>query len=413
MNEFNIKYDPKLSLGGFNNPSSDILNDYQVSRDISKDEIEENTQSIIDILDSFGVELTFEDYHVGPSVTTYEFKPKLGSKISKIKNLEDEIAMHLGVNSIRVIAPMKGKRTIGIEMPNNSSSMVPLNKVIDKADVSDMDLPIVMGEDTMGESFTFDLAKMPHLLMAGATGQGKSVGINVMLSSLLMHKHPSELKMVLIDPKKVELSMYSNIKDHFLAMSKDMTEPVISDMDEAVLALKALTEEMDNRYELLKSAQVRNIKEYNDKFINKKINPNEGHRHMPFIVVVIDEFADLMMVSDKEVESLIARIAQLARAVGIHLVIATQRPSADVITGLIKANFPARMSFRVASKIDSRTILDSSGAESLLGMGDLLLKVGVDVTRIQSAFIDTPEIESMVNFIKSQDSFNTPYKIPI
>jgi len=412
MDTIQVKYNPRLSLGGFKNPTAKILAEHDDSRSITPDEIEETSQAIIEILGIFGVELTYSIHSAGASVTTYEFTPKLGSRISKIKNLEDEIAMHLGVSSVRVIAPMKGKKTIGVEVPNLTPSTVALRRVIDKIDVSDMSLPVIMGEDTMGQPFAFDLTKMPHLLIAGATGQGKSVGINVMLTSLLMSKHPSELKLVLIDPKKVELSIFNDIDKHYLAMAEGMTEPVISDMDEAVLALRALTDEMDKRYGLLKSAQVKNIIEYNDKFVNKEVNPDEGHFYMPYIVVVIDEFADLMMTADKEVEPLVSRIAQLARAVGIHLVIATQRPSANVITGVIKANFPARMSFRVATGIDSRTILDTSGAETLIGRGDLLFKVGINTTRVQCAFIDTPEIQDLVEFIGSQRGYDETYKIP-
>lgn len=412
MNNTLIKYNPKLSLGGFKNPTSKILAEH-VNEDVTMpDEFEAIAQDIVDVLETFGVELTYEMHSVGASVTTYEFSPKMGSRISKIKNLEDEIAMHVGVSGVRVIAPMKGKRTIGVEVPNLTPTTVGLKDVIDNIDVSKMELPVVMGEDSMGQPFAFDLAKMPHLLMAGATGQGKSVGINVMLTSLLMTKHPSELKLVLIDPKKVELNMYNNIDKHYLAMAEGMSEPVISDMSEAVLALKALTEEMDKRYTLLKGGQVRNIIEYNTKFVNRELDPDEGHFYMPYIVVVIDEFADLMMTADKEVEPLVARIAQLARAVGIHLVIATQRPSTNVITGVIKANFPARMSFRVATKIDSRTILDASGAESLVGRGDMLFKVGVDMTRVQSAFITNEETINLLNIIEGQDGYETPYKLP-
>ncbi len=347
-------------------------------------------------------------------MTLYEIVPEAGIKISKIKNLEDDIALSLAALGIRIIAPIPGKGTIGIEVPNKNREMVSIKSVLgtDKFMKSDMELPIVLGKTIANEIFITDLAKMPHLLMAGATGQGKSVGLNVILASLIYKKHPSQLKFVLVDPKKVELTLFNKIERHFLAMLPDSDEAIITDTKKVIHTLNSLCIEMDNRYDMLKDAACRNLKEYNAKFVGRRLNPNKGHKFLPYIVLVIDELADLMMVSGKEVETPIARLAQLARAVGIHLVVATQRPSVNVITGLIKANFPARLSFRVTSRIDSRTILDAGGAEQLVGQGDMLLSHASEIIRLQCAFIDTPEIEKVCDFVGEQKGYDSAYMLP-
>ncbi len=347
-------------------------------------------------------------------MTLYEIVPAAGIRISKIKNLEDDIALSLAALGIRIIAPIPGKGTIGIEVPNANAQMVSMRQVIasKKFQEAKMELPVAMGRTITNENFIFDLAKMPHLLMAGATGQGKSVGLNAILTSLLYKKHPSQLKFVLVDPKKVELTLYNKIERHYLAILPDSDEAIITDTTKVINTLNSLCIEMDNRYELLKSAMVRNIKEYNAKFISRRLNPEEGHKYLPYIVLVIDEFADLIMTAGKEVEMPIARLAQLARAIGIHLIVATQRPSVNVITGIIKANFPARAAFRVTSKIDSRTILDAGGADQLIGKGDMLFSQGSDLVRLQCAFVDTPEVEEICDFIGNQQAYPTAYQLP-
>lgn len=351
---------------------------------------------------------------IGPTVTLYEIVPEAGVRISKIKNLEDDIALNLAALGIRIIAPMPGKGTIGIEVPNKNREMVTMKSVIssERFQKNTFDLPIILGKTISNEIYVTDLAKMPHLLMAGATGQGKSVGLNVILTSLLYKKHPAQIKFVLVDPKKVELTLYNKIERHFLAMLPNAEEAIITDTKKVVYTLNSLCIEMDNRYNLLKDAGVRNIKEYNAKFVHRKLNPEKGHRFLPYIVLVIDELADLMMTAGKEVEQPIARLAQLARAIGIHLIVATQRPSVNVITGLIKANFPARLSFKVTSKIDSRTILDSGGSEQLVGNGDMLLSMGADMTRLQCPFVDTPEVDEVCEFIGSQKAYTSAYLLP-
>jgi S-DNA-T family DNA segregation ATPase FtsK/SpoIIIE len=347
-------------------------------------------------------------------VTLYEIIPKPGIRISKIKNLEDDIALSLSALGIRIIAPIPGKGTIGIEVPNKKKQIVSLKEVLtsDKFISGKMDLPIALGKTISNEVFVADLAKMPHLLIAGATGQGKSVGINTVLMSLLYRKHPSQLKLVLIDPKKVELFPYAKLENHFLAFLPDQKEPIVTETKKVIYTLNSLCIEMDDRYDLLKKAHARNLKEYNEKFVNRQLNPLKGHRFMPFIVLVIDEFADLIMTAGKEVEMPIARLAQLARAVGIHLIIATQRPSVNIITGVIKANFPARLAYKVASKVDSRTILDMGGAEQLIGQGDMLLSIGSNMIRLQCAFVDTPEVEAVINHISDQKGYPEPYYLP-
>ncbi|HEX5113295.1 MAG TPA: DNA translocase FtsK, partial [Saprospiraceae bacterium] len=351
---------------------------------------------------------------IGPTVTLYEIIPKPGIRISKIKNLEDDIALSLSALGIRIIAPIPGKGTIGIEVPNKRKQIVSLKEVLNSERFTQgkMDLPIALGKTISNEVFVADLTKMPHLLIAGATGQGKSVGINTVLMSLLYRKHPSQLKLVLIDPKKVELFPYSKLENHFLAFLPDQQEPIVTDIKKVIYTLNSLCIEMDDRYDLLKKAHARNLKEYNEKFVNRQLNPLKGHRFMPFIVLVIDEFADLIMTAGKEVEMPLARLAQLARAVGIHLIIATQRPSVNIITGVIKANFPARLAYKVASKVDSRTILDMAGAEQLVGQGDMLLSVGSNMIRLQCAFVDTPEVESVINHISHQKGYPEPYFLP-
>ena len=408
-------YDPTLDLGTYQYPTLDLLNKYESGQiQVTKEELEENKDKIINTLINFKIGISSIKATIGPTVTLYEIVPEAGIKISKIKNLEDDIALSLAALGIRIIAPIPGKGTIGIEVPNKNREMVGMRSVLstEKFMKSEMDLPVVLGKTISNEIFVIDLAKMPHILMAGATGQGKSVGINVLLTSLLYKKHPSQLKLILVDPKKVELSLFNKIERHFLAMLPDGEEAIITDTKKVVNTLNSLCIEMDTRYDLLKDAGARNLKEYNKKFVNRRLNPEKGHRFMPFIVLVIDELADLMMTAGKEVETPIARLAQLARAIGIHLVVATQRPSVNVITGVIKANFPARLSFRVTSKIDSRTILDAGGADQLVGMGDMLFSQGSEIIRLQCAFVDTPEVENICDFIGEQRGYESAYMLP-
>jgi S-DNA-T family DNA segregation ATPase FtsK/SpoIIIE len=381
---------------------------------VDKAELEQNKNQIINTLKSFGIAIAKISATVGPTVTLYEIVPAEGVRISKIRNLEDDIALSLSALGIRIIAPIPGKGTIGIEVPNMKKQIVNMRTLIasDKFIHNDFSLPIALGKKIDNENYIVDLAKMPHLLMAGATGQGKSVGINTILVSLLYKKHPSQLKFVMVDPKKVELSIYKLIEKHFLAKLPNEDEAIITDTKKVINTLNALCIEMDNRYDLLKEAGVRNIKEYNEKFIKRRLNPNKGHKYLPFIVLVVDEFADLIMTAGKEVEMPIARLAQLARAVGIHLIIATQRPSVNVITGTIKANFPARVAFRVSAKVDSRTILDAGGAEQLIGQGDMLILNGSELVRLQCAFVDTPEVERIVEFIGTQQGYPSAFDLP-
>lgn len=409
------QYDPKLDLSGYQHPTLDLLRDYGSGKiTINQHELEANKNKIVDTLRNYSIEIESIKATIGPTVTLYEIIPKPGVRISKIKNLEDDIALSLAALGIRIIAPMPGKGTIGIEVPNSSPEMVSMRSVLatEKFQKTDMDLPIALGKTISNEVYIADLAKMPHLLVAGATGQGKSVGINAILTSLLYKKHPAELKFVLVDPKKVELSLFKKVERHFLAKLPDEEEAIITDTKKVINTLNSLCIEMDQRYDLLKNAQVRNLKEYNAKFINRRLNPEEGHRFLPYIVLIVDEFADLMMTAGKEVETPIARLAQLARAVGIHLVIATQRPSVNIITGTIKANFPARLAFRVLSKVDSRTILDTGGADQLIGRGDMLLATGSDLIRIQCAFVDTPEVEQISDYIGAQRGYPSAFMLP-
>jgi S-DNA-T family DNA segregation ATPase FtsK/SpoIIIE len=408
-------YDPTLDLSSFEQPVLPLLYDYTDQQvEIDREELETHKDQIIETLLHYKIEITKIRATVGPTVTLYEIIPAPGVRISKIKNLEDDIALSLSALGIRIIAPIPGKGTIGIEVPNKKKQMVSMKEVLasDKFKRAKMDLPIALGKTISNEVFVVDLAKMPHLLVAGATGQGKSVGINSILMSLLYKKHPSQVKLVLIDPKKVELFPYSQLEHHFLAFLPNQDEPIITDTAKVIYTLNSLCIEMDNRYDLLKKASVRNIREYNEKFVQRKLNPLKGHRFLPFIVLVIDEFADLIMTAGKEVEIPIGRLAQLARAVGIHLIIATQRPSVNIITGVIKANFPARIAYKVTSKIDSRTILDTGGAEQLIGRGDMLLSVGGEMVRLQGAFIDTPEVEKVIEFIAAQQGYPEPYFLP-
>ncbi len=408
-------YDPTLDLAEYQYPTLELLEDRSGGKiSVTREELEANKDKIVNTLGNYKIGISSIKATIGPTVTLYEIVPEAGIKISKIKNLEDDIALGLAALGIRIIAPIPGKGTIGIEVPNKNREMVSIRSVIstEKFAKSEMDLPIVLGKTISNEVFMIDLAKMPHVLMAGATGQGKSVGINVLLTSLLYKKHPSQLKFVLVDPKKVELSIYTTIEKHFLAKLPDSEESIITDTKKVVHTLNALCIEMDTRYTLLKNAGCRNLKEYNKKFIERKLNPNHGHQFMPYIVVVIDELADLMMTAGKEVESPIARLAQLARAIGIHLVVATQRPSVNVITGVIKANFPARVSFKVTSKVDSRTILDAGGADQLIGMGDMLFSQGSDIIRVQCAFVDTPEVDAICDFIGDQRGYESAFLLP-
>ena len=408
-------YDPTLDLASYKYPPLTLLNDYSnTSVKVSQQELQANKDRIVETLTNFNIGISSIKATIGPTVTLYEIVPNVGIKISKIKNLEDDIALNLAALGIRIIAPIPGKGTIGIEVPNKNREMVDIKSVLgtEKFMKSNYDLPIVLGKTISNEVFVVDLAKMPHILMAGATGQGKSVGINVILASLIYKKHPSQLKFVLVDPKKVELSLFNKIERHFLAELPDSEEPIITDTKKVVNTLNSLTIEMDARYDLMKDSGTRNIKEYNNKFVSRKLNPENGHRFLPYIVLVIDELADLMIMAGKEIEAPIARLAQLARAIGIHLVLATQRPSVNVITGVIKANFPARISFRVTSKIDSRTILDTGGADQLVGMGDMLFSQGSDIIRLQCAFIDTPEIEKICEYVGSQRGYESAYMLP-
>ena len=408
-------FDPTLDLSNYKYPTIDLLKEYSSGGiTINQEELEENKNKIVETLRNYKIEIAQIKATVGPSVTLYEIVPEAGIRISKIKSLEDDIALSLSALGIRIIAPIPGKGTIGIEVPNKNPTMVSMKSVIGSAKFqeAEMELPVALGKTISNETFVVDLAKMPHLLMAGATGQGKSVGLNAVITSLLYKKHPAEIKFVLVDPKKVELTLFNKIERHYLAKLPDTDDAIITDNAKVINTLNSLCVEMDNRYSLLKDAMVRNIKEYNDKFKSRKLNPENGHRFLPYIILVVDEFADLIMTAGKEVETPIARLAQLARAIGIHLIIATQRPSVNVITGLIKANFPARIAFRVTSKIDSRTILDSQGADQLIGRGDMLYTNGNDVVRVQCAFIDTPEVEKITEFIGSQKAYATAYLLP-
>ena len=408
-------YDPTLDLPRYKYPTLDLLEDYGDNKlTIDKQELERNKDQIISTLSNYNISISRIKATVGPTVTLYEIVPAPGVRISKIKNLEDDIALSLAALGIRIIAPIPGKGTIGIEVPNRKKEIVSMRSMLasEKFIKSKYELPIALGKTIANEHFIADLAKMPHLLMAGATGQGKSVGLNAILVSLLYKKHPSQIKFVLIDPKKVELSLFKRIENHFLATLPDNEETIITDTSKVIATLNSLTKEMDMRYDLLKEGHVRNIKEYNEKFVARRLNPEKGHRFMPYIILIIDEFADLMMTAGKEVEQPIARLAQLARAVGIHLIVATQRPSVNIITGVIKANFPARVAFKVTSKVDSRTILDSSGADQLIGRGDMLLSVGGNLVRLQCAFIDTHEVEQVTDFIGEQKGYSDPYYLP-
>lgn len=408
-------YDHKLDLAKFQMPSVDLLKDYGNEEiTINHDELEENKNRIVGLLKTFNVGISEIKATIGPTVTLYEIVPEAGIRVSAIKKLQDDIALNLSALGIRIIAPMPGKGTIGIEVPRKNPTMVSMKSVIasPKFQTADMDLPIVFGKTISNEVFVADLAKMPHLLMAGATGQGKSVGINAILTSLIYKKHPSELKFVMVDPKKVELSLYSKIERHYLAKLPDTEDAIITDNAKVINTLNSLCIEMDQRYDLLKNAFCKNIKEYNAKFAQRKLNPENGHRYLPYIVLVVDEFADLIMTAGKEVEHPIARMAQLARAIGIHLIVATQRPSVNVITGMIKANFPARIAFRVISGVDSKTILDSPGAEQLVGRGDMLYFNGNDLTRLQCAFVDTPEVERIAEFVGEQKGYPDAYLLP-
>ncbi|MCS6823558.1 MAG: DNA translocase FtsK [Cytophagaceae bacterium] len=408
-------YDPTLDLPHYQYPTLELLNEYETSKaQVTREELELNKDKIVETLRNYSIGISSIKATIGPTVTLYEIIPEAGIRISKIKSLEDDIALSLSALGIRIIAPMPGKGTIGIEVPNKNKELVSVRSVLstEKFLLTDKELPIAFGKTISNEVFVVDLAKMPHILMAGATGQGKSVGINILLTSLLFKKHPSQLKFVLIDPKKVEMSIYTKIERHFLAKLPDSEEAIITDTKKVIHTLNSLCIEMDNRYDLLKDAGCRNLKEYNKKFIERRLNPKHGHRFMPYIVLVIDELADLMITAGKEVETPIARLAQLARAIGIHLVVATQRPSVNVITGIIKANFPARLSFKVTSKVDSRTILDVSGAEQLVGQGDMLFSAGSEIIRLQCAFIDTPEVEKIVDFIGSQRAYEHAYYLP-
>lgn len=409
------EFDPTLELGKYQFPPLDLLKKYDSEGiTINQEELEENKNKIVDTLNNYKIGIASIKATIGPTVTLYEIVPEAGIRISKIKNLEDDIALSLSALGIRIIAPIPGKGTIGIEVPNKNATVVSMRSVIaaQKFQKAEMQLPIALGKTISNETFVVDLAKMPHLLMAGATGQGKSVGLNAVLTSLLYKKHPAEVKFVLVDPKKVELTLFNKIERHYLAKLPDSEEAIITDNTKVINTLNSLCIEMDNRYELLKNAMCRNLAEYNAKFKARKLNPHDGHRYLPFIVLVVDEFADLIMTAGKEVETPIARLAQLARAIGIHLIIATQRPSVNVITGIIKANFPARIAFRVTSKIDSRTILDSSGADQLIGRGDMLYTQGNDMIRLQCAFVDTPEVEKITEFIGAQKAYPDAYLLP-
>ncbi len=409
-------YDPTEDLHDFKYPDLDLLKEHSASNEITidKEELEENKNRIVSTLANYAIQIDKIKATVGPTITLYEIVPAPGIRISKIKNLEDDIAMSLAALGIRIIAPIPGRGTIGIEVPNKNAEIVSMRTIIasEKFQTSKFDLPVALGKTISNETFVFDLAKMPHLLVAGATGQGKSVGLNAIITSLLYKKHPAQLKFVMVDPKKVEFSLFSKIERHYLAKLPDRADAIITDTKEVINTLNSLCIEMDDRYELLKTARAKNLKEYNTKFVNRQLNPENGHRYMPFIVLIVDEFADLIMTAGREVEAPIARLAQLARAIGIHLVIATQRPSVNVITGLIKANFPARIAFRVTSKIDSRTILDAGGADQLIGRGDMLFSKGDGLIRLQCAFIDTPEVEDIVDYIGQQRGYASAFNLP-
>lgn len=408
-------YDPTMELSTFELPPLDLLEKHDSQNgSVTNEELISNKNKIVETLGHYKIKIDKIKATIGPTVTLYEIVPAPGVRISKIKNLEDDIALNLSALGIRIIAPIPGKGTIGIEVPNQQPDVVSMRSLVTsrKFQESKFDLAVALGKTISNETYVFDLAKMPHLLVAGATGQGKSVGLNVILASLLYRKHPSQLKFVLIDPKKVELTLYQKIEKHYLAKIPDSDESIITDTQKVINTLNSLCIEMDDRYNLLKTAQVRNIKEYNNRFIKRGLNPEKGHRYLPYIVVIIDEFADLIMTAGREVETPLARLAQLARAIGIHLVIATQRPTTNIITGVIKANFPARIAFRVTSMIDSRTILDSPGANQLIGRGDLLFAPGSDLVRLQCAFIDIPELERITSFIGQQRSYPTPFFLP-
>jgi len=408
-------YDPTLDLSNYKFPGLDLLEEHGSDKvKIDADELERNKNQIISTLNNYQIEISKIKATIGPTVTLYEIVPAPGVRISKIKNLEDDIALSLAALGIRIIAPIPGKGTIGIEVPNINKEIVSMRSLLasEKFQNTTADLPICLGKSISNEIYVADLAKMPHLLMAGATGQGKSVGINSIIVSLLYKKHPSQLKFILVDPKKVELSLYEMLENHFLAKLPGEADAIITDTKKVVTTLNALCLEMDQRYDLLKKAQCRNLKEYNHKFVNRQLNPQNGHKFLPYIVLIVDEFADLIMTAGKEVEMPIARLAQLARAIGIHLILATQRPSVNIITGTIKANFPARIAFKTTSKIDSRTILDTGGAEQLIGRGDMLLSVGSDMIRLQCGFVDTPEVEQVRDFISNQQGYPVPFQLP-
>lgn len=408
-------YDPTLDLSGYQRPPIELLEEYKTNDlTVSNDELISNKNKIVETLANYKIQIDKIKATIGPTVTLYEIVPAPGVRISKIKNLEDDIALSLAALGIRIIAPIPGKGTIGIEVPNLNPEVVSMLSIIKSAKFqeSKFELPLALGKTISNETFMLDLTKLPHLLVAGATGQGKSVGLNAMLASMLYKKHPSQLKFVLVDPKKVELNIYSKIERHFLAKLPDAEEPIITDTQKVIYTLNSLCNEMDSRYDLLKLAHVRNIKEYNEKFVSRRLNPQKGHKFLPYIVVVIDEFADLIMTAGREIETPIARLAQLARAIGIHLIIATQRPTTNIITGVIKANFPARIAFRVSSMIDSRTILDCPGANQLIGRGDMLVSTGNDLIRVQCAFVDTPEIERITDFIGNQRGYTSAFLLP-
>lgn len=408
-------YDPTLDLSGFKFPTIELLEDHKSGNaEVTNEELISNKNKIVETLRHYKIEITKIRATIGPTITLYEIVPAPGIRIAKIKNLEDDIALSLSALGIRIIAPIPGRGTIGIEVPNQNPEVVSMRSIISskKFQESTAELPIALGKTISNETYMFDLAKMPHILVAGATGQGKSVGVNVIITSLLYKKHPAELKFVFIDPKKVELNLYSIIEKHYLAKLPNEEEPVITNIQKVKYTLSSINIEMDSRYDLLKKAHTRNIKEYNKKFTSRRLNPMKGHKFMPYIVVIIDEFADLIMTAGKEIELPIARIAQLARAVGIHMIIATQRPSVTIITGVIKANFPARIAFKVASMIDSRTILDQPGANQLIGKGDMLISANSDITRVQCAFVDTPEVEKICSFIAEQRGFPTAFLLP-
>ena len=409
------EYDPTLDLSGFKFPTLELLEDHKSGNaEVTNEELLSNKNKIVETLRHYKIEITKIRATIGPTITLYEIVPAPGIRIAKIKNLEDDIALSLSALGIRIIAPIPGRGTIGIEVPNQNPEVVSMRSIISskKFQESTAELPIALGKTISNETFMFDLAKMPHILVAGATGQGKSVGVNVIITSLLYKKHPAELKFVFIDPKKVELNLYSIIEKHYLAKLPNEEEPVITNIQKVKNTLNSINVEMDSRYDLLKKAHARNVKEYNKKFTSRRLNPMKGHKYMPYIVVIIDEFADLIMTAGKEIELPIARIAQLARAVGIHMIIATQRPSVTIITGVIKANFPARIAFKVASMIDSRTILDQPGANQLIGKGDMLISANSDITRVQCAFVDTPEVEKVCSFIAEQRGYPTAFLLP-